>query len=85
MIMPSLYVESSAISWQHYPHLATNVNQMAEMGCLRMFMKWGLFDRIPRTQSISFKNLAEEGGIDEELTGMLPFQGIEAQFNQDIP
>jgi len=44
-------------------------------------MKWGLFDKIPRTQSISFKKLAQEGGIDEELASMLPVQGIEAQLS----
>jgi hypothetical protein len=57
---------------------------MAEMGCLRMYMKWGLFDRIPRTQSISFKKLAQEGGIDEELVSMLPFQGIEVQLSHNF-
>jgi hypothetical protein len=57
---------------------------MAEMGCLRMYMKWGLFDRIPRTQSISFKKLAQEGGIDEERASMLPVQGIEAQLSPKL-
>ena len=47
-------------------------------------MKWGLFDRIPRTQSISFKNLAQERGIDEELASMLPVQGIEAQLSPKL-
>jgi hypothetical protein len=57
---------------------------MAEMGCLRMYMKWGLFDRISRSQSISFKNLAQGGGIDEELASRLPFQGIEAQLSPKL-
>lgn len=57
---------------------------MAEMSCLRMYMKWGLFDRIPQTQSISFKKLAQEGGIDEELVSMLPVQGIKAQLSPNL-
>ncbi len=57
---------------------------MAEMGCLRMYMKWGLFDSIPRTQSISFKKLAQDGGIDEELASIFPVQDIEAQLSSKI-
>ena len=47
-------------------------------------MKWGLFDRIPRTQSISFKKLAQEGDIDEELASMLPVQGIEVKLSPKL-
>jgi hypothetical protein len=47
-------------------------------------MKWGLFDRIPRTQSISFKKLAQGGGVDEELASMLSTQVIEAQLSPNF-
>lgn len=42
---------------------------MAEMGALRLLMEWGTIDHIPKDGSISYKNLAEKVGAEEELIG----------------
>jgi hypothetical protein len=40
---------------------------MAELCATRCFMKWGVFDMIPSTGSISYKDLAEKIGAEESL------------------
>lgn len=42
---------------------------MAEMGALRLLMEWSAIDHIPNEGSISYKDLAEKVGAEEELIG----------------
>lgn len=43
--------------------------QMGEMAALRMFMKWKMFEKIPKDGAISYKELADSVGADESLVG----------------
>jgi hypothetical protein len=40
---------------------------MAEIAATRAWMKWGVFDHIPSTGSISYKALADKIGAEEGL------------------
>lgn len=47
-------------------------SQLAEMACIRMYMAWGFFDKIPTDgSSISYAELASSIGADEALVRRL--------------
>jgi hypothetical protein len=47
---------------------------MAEMGALRMLMELKIFDKIPQSGSISYKDLAASVGAEESLLSMCAVQ-----------
>ncbi|KAF1812710.1 O-methyltransferase [Eremomyces bilateralis CBS 781.70] len=61
--------------------------QMGEMAALRMFMKWKMFEKIPKDSAISYKELADSVGADESLVarlgGMLVACGRLDQVGED--